>query len=170
MIDLIEIQNKCIEEYKKGGSLHEVAKRIGLNHNVVSFLIKAKGEKMHKPFGDPTKVKSLKRTRKLSDAEIQEIKELYCEENYDIFDLACDFNVDPTTVRTYLKSLGVTLRGHQKKLKSLDIEEIKRLYCEEKIPTKQIAFKFNISPGSLLTILKENNIKIKRGRPKNEKY
>lgn len=102
MVDVLEVQKKCIEEYKKGKTQLQVSYDLGLEATVVSFLLNC---------ADVKKNKFKRHIKEKLKLPVNKIKRLYVEEKLCFGKIAKMFNISKSTVRSRLVEMGVELRG-----------------------------------------------------------
>lgn len=150
MIDIVELQKKCIEEYATGKTCREIEEQFNINYNVVSFLLKAADIKIrvNKPTVTKPKIK----------LPLEKIKRLYLEEDYDVLDLEVEFDVSTTTIVNRLKEMGVKLKRKIPITNQLSPEIINKLYWEDKMTSKEIGKKYGISGQNIIQYMRKHNI------------
>lgn len=159
MINVLELQKKCINEYGRMKTIKEIGEMFDIDYSVVSFLLKAADISIRKNVFKITPRKKL---------PLNKIKKLYLEEDYNIEDLEVEFNVSATTLRKRLKEMGVKLRG--RKLLKFSKEEIKKLYLEDKMTSNEIGQKLGCSGQTIRNFMKKNNISIRDPHYKGKIY
>lgn len=102
MVDILEVQKKCIEEYEKGKTQLQVSYDLGLEAIVVSFLLNC---------ADVKKNKFKRHKKEKIKLPVNKIKRLYVEEKLCIEKIAKMFNVSKTTIRSRLVEMGIELRN-----------------------------------------------------------
>jgi len=92
-----------------------------------------------------------------------DIIHLYCTGRESLHDIGKRFGISPHTVKNHLSHANISIRGRVEsiRLKSvpLDIDKIKKLYCEDKISPPKIADMFGVDSNTIRKRL--NNIGIK---------
>lgn len=85
---------------------------------------------------------------------------LYWKEGLTSYDIAKEFNCNPTTVINQLKKKNIRVKvvGDYKKM-NFSKKGLYDLYCKQRLTTKQIAKRFSCSGSAILKYLKEYNIK-----------
>lgn len=163
MTDVLELQKQVIEKYREGLSCQKIGEQLNLDVPVVSFLLKAADIKIRKNgFG-------INYTTPRKVLPLEEIKRLYLEENYDILDLAIEFDVSTTTIYLRLKEMDVKIRGHISITDKLNVEEIEKLYWEDKMSCNEIGKIYDMSGQTILMYMRENNIPRRKSKNRTEK-
>lgn len=95
---------------------------------------------------------------------VKEITKMYIDDFKTPRQIGEYFNFSDTTIRNILKRNNIKLRSlSETKLKGkvLDKDEITKLYIVDKLNTYQIAEIYGVSGGTIVRILKDNNVKIR---------
>lgn len=93
--------------------------------------------------------------------DLEKIKELYTCKNKTVEQIAKIFKVGETAIFNRLKKLGVIKRKGEIIKFKLDLDKIKDLYINKKKSASEIGKIMEVSYGTILNRLKENNIKLR---------
>lgn len=169
---LAEMVRLYFEEYL---SLAEVGKRLGVSHDTVRERLRTAGYQTRKRSESRHLRKS--RGRIFTEAELSQMKRLYCEEELSAAAIASILNCSDLIIRTHLKQQGVQLRTAKEAqaLRRKKEAERKRLAKEEAaqgghcpvsasleihhIPADRIP-KEQITPARILQLRNEENLTI----------
>ena len=103
-LDITELVRLYFKEHL---SLAAVGERLGVSYCTVRRRLIAAGYTLRKT----SESGRAQRRSRFTDAEIQEMQRLYCEEEQSSGDIAARYKCAGVTVREYLKGLGVRLRA-----------------------------------------------------------
>ena len=151
-----------------GESILEVNHKDGnkLNNNIENLEYVTKKENMKHAFEN-----GLNLSYKLTDEIVLKIKERYLEGDR-LVDISKDFSITPTAIRKRLMSVGIIFKknnqnkdGKAKKRENLESKiykihpakypEIEKLFFENKIVQAEIAKIYNVSIGTIKSIVRE---------------
>lgn len=141
-----ETKKKIVALYKGGFSIYRISKDLGVATNTVKKWVVNAGVDLRKTKHDY----SDNRKRKLDP---DEVKNLYCEQNKSLSEIAEAFGVHKQTVKVCVKSMGIELLDTKNTPKggfsSEEKKEIIKLYSEEHRGAKHIGSIFNRSDFSI---------------------
>jgi len=98
---------------------------------------------------------------KLCLAEINEIINLYVNENKSATELAKLYKCTPSTILSYLRNSNIEIKSSGHWHKKVELEDIKYDYEVLKLSTTKIAEKYNMNPVSVWERLKKGGVVIK---------
>lgn len=99
--------------------------------------------------------------RKIDESIILQARDMYIYQHISCEQIAKKLNIGASTVVRRLRKLGIEVSSHPHAGK-FNIEEVIKLYTEDKIPIHKIAKMFHSSEETISKVLKENNIQINR--------
>lgn len=149
MFNYQELEQKLVNTYNELHNIKETAKRFNMNYSIVSFFLHCAGIKIERP-----KIT----TRPRINIPLEELKHLYVDEGWEIVDLEVEFNCSTNTILDRLREAGVKLRGKKLKTERFTPEIIKKLYWEDKMSSKEIGQKYNVSGQLILVYMRKNDI------------
>ncbi len=95
-----------------------------------------------------------------------DLMHLYCTGKESLHEIGKRFNISPNTVKTHLRHCNIPIRSRMDSIKlkiiPLDIDKIKKLYCEDKISTPEIAILFNVDYNTIRKRLNQIGIKTRQ--------
>lgn len=132
--------------FQEGMSAIELSKKFTVHYESIYVCLRANNIKLRKLHP------------KLTELEEQEICRLYVEEGMTTPEIGNRFDVNHSTVRSYLKKNKIDPRSTRIKFTTGQEKEILNLY-QDGINTTEIGNKFGVSRGVIIKCLKENKIK-----------
>lgn len=124
-----------------------------------------------------TETESRQRKTRLLSARLpvadDELVRLYVNERHTTVELGARFGVDPKTVGRHLQRLNVTLRpkggGAPPLPEGVTLEDIRRLYVDDRLSLTTVAERLNINPNRVQAILTDGGhpIRTRTGQPLN---
>lgn len=99
----------------------------------------------------------------LWDLDEDKLKTLYLDNKYSTKKLGGIFGISSSTVRNHLIQAGIKTRNKSESLAiPLDIDKIKKLYCEDKISVPKIAILSNVNSNTIRKRLNQIGIKTRQ--------
>lgn len=148
-MDYYQLENKITKLYEKEYDMRQIAYKLGLDVQVVSFFLHQSGVKIRKQSG------------RYKDIPIDEIKRLYIEENYSVLDLSVVYNVSGPTIINRLKKANVKLRWRKDNNK-FNKDKLYKYYIVDNLTIVQLAELLNATPNAITYHLRKHRIS-KRG-------
>lgn len=99
--------------------------------------------------------------KRIDESIILKAKDMYVNQHISCEQIAKKLGIGASTVIRNLRKLGVEIVSHPHAGK-FEIEEVIKLYVQDKIPIHKIAEIFKSTEKTISKVLKENNIEVKR--------
>lgn len=152
---LAKVSPALIEEMTRlyvdaGRTTKEIAEHVGRTRQWVSTHLEAAGVQL-KPGG----------ARRLVVDEAH-IVEQYLRRRRSMNAIATDLNIGPTVVRRVLEAHDIAIRDRGASLTIIDVDELRRLYLDEELPTGEIATRLGMSSSGVGAALHRYNIPIRQ--------